>query len=77
VIKHRQLARHVGAFGDLVIESSMDLDVNMKFPAGLVITFGSWVYKADEDGLLHDQLKDMIEDQGTSNPPRGKVDQLA
>ena len=55
----------------------MDLDVNMKFPAGLVITFGSWIYKADEDGLLHDQLKDMIEDQGTSNPPRGKVDQLA
>jgi len=32
VVKHRQLARQVGAFGDFAIESSTDLNINVIFP---------------------------------------------
>jgi len=40
VLKHRQLARQVGAFGEFATESSADLD-NMIFSAALTFIFGS------------------------------------
>jgi hypothetical protein len=49
IIKHRQLARQVGAFGDFAIESSMDLD-NMIFLVGSTFIFGSWIYMASDHG---------------------------
>jgi hypothetical protein len=49
VVKHRQLARQVGAFGDFASESSMDLD-NMIFSKGSIFIFGSWIYEAGDDG---------------------------
>ena len=49
MVKHRQLARQVGAFGEFASESSMDLD-NMIFSMGSTFIFGSWIYKAGDDG---------------------------
>jgi hypothetical protein len=40
VIKHQQLARQVGAFGDFAIKSTADLD-NMILSAGTTFVFGS------------------------------------
>ena len=47
MVKHRQLARQVGAFGDFASESSMDLD-NIIFPTGSTFIFGSWICEADK-----------------------------
>jgi len=55
VVKHRQLARQVGAFGEFSSESSTDLD-DMIFPTGSTFNFGSWIYKADDDGKLQSRL---------------------
>jgi hypothetical protein len=41
VIKHQQLARQVGAFDEFALESSMDLNITMVFPAGSTFIFGS------------------------------------
>jgi hypothetical protein len=51
VIKHRQLARQIGAFGDFAIESSTDHD-NMIFSVGSTFIFGSWICTADDHDLL-------------------------
>jgi len=40
VVKHRQLARQVRAFGGFASKTSTDLD-NMFFPAGSTFVFGS------------------------------------
>jgi hypothetical protein len=53
VIKHQQLARQVGAFDEFALESSMDLNITMVFPAGSTFIFGSWIYMADNSGRLH------------------------
>ena len=55
MIKHRQLARQVDAFGDFASESLMDLD-NMIFSKGSTFIFGSWIYKAGNDGKLQGRL---------------------
>ena len=55
MVKHRQLARQVGAFGDFASESSMDLD-NMIFSKGLIFIFDSWIYEAGDDGKLQGRL---------------------
>ena len=55
VVKHRQLARQVGEFGNFASESSMDLD-NMIFSKGSTFIFGSWIYEAGDDGKLQGRL---------------------
>ena len=55
MVKHRQLARQVGGFGDFASESSMDLD-NIIFPTGSTFIFGSWIYEADDNGKLQSRL---------------------
>ena len=55
MVKHRQLARRVGAFGDFASKSSMDLD-NMIFLKGSTFIFGSWIYEAGDDGKLQGRL---------------------
>ena len=55
MVKHRQLVRHVGAFGDFASESSMDLD-NMIFSKGSIFIFGSWICEAGDDGKLQGRL---------------------
>jgi hypothetical protein len=59
VIKHRQLARQVGAFDGFASKSSMDPD-NTIFLTGSTFTFGSWIYEADDKGKLQGRL---LEDQ--------------
>ena len=55
MVKHRQLARQVGAFGEFASESSTDLD-NMIFSTGSIFIFGSWIYEAGDDGKLQGRL---------------------
>ena len=55
VVKHRQLTRQVGAFGDCASESSIDLD-NMIFSTGSTFIFGSWICEANDDGKLQSRL---------------------
>ena len=55
MVKHRQLARQVGAFGEFASESSMDLD-NMIFSKGSTFIFGSWIYEAGDNGKLQSHL---------------------
>ena len=55
MVKHRQPACQVGAFGDFASESSMDLD-NMIFSTGSTFIFGSWICEAGDDGRLQGRL---------------------
>jgi hypothetical protein len=55
VVKHRQLARQVGACGAIAIKSSMDFD-NMIFPKGSIFIFRSWICEADNEGNLQGHL---------------------
>ena len=55
MVKHRQLARQVGDFGDFASESLMDLD-NMIFSKGSTFIFGSWIYEVGNDGKLQGRL---------------------
>jgi hypothetical protein len=55
VVKHRQLARQVGAFGGFVSESLMDLG-NMIFLTGSTFIFRSWICVADDEGKLQGHL---------------------
>jgi len=55
VVKHRHLARQVGAFGEFASESSTDL-VNMIFSTGSTFIFGSWICKVDDNGKLQGRL---------------------
>ena len=57
MVKHRQLARQVGAFDEFFLESSVDLDLKMTFPAGTTFVFGSWICKAGGDGKLRTRLR--------------------
>ena len=68
MVKHRQLAHQVGAFGDFASESSMDLD-NMIFSKGSTFIFGSWICEASDDGKLQSRLlkdSDHLEDLSIS-----------
>jgi hypothetical protein len=53
VVKHRQLAHQVGAFGAIAIKSSTDFD-DMIFPMGSTFIFRSWVYEADNEATFMD-----------------------
>ena len=55
MIKHRQLARQVGAFGEFAFDSSTDL-VSMIFSTGSTFIFGSWICEADDNGKLQGRL---------------------
>jgi len=55
MVKHRQLARQVGAFGEFASESSTDL-VNMIFSTGSAFIFGLWICKADDNDKLQGRL---------------------
>ena len=55
MVKHRQLARQVGAFGDFASEGSTNLD-NMIFSKGTTFIFGLWICKAGDDGKLQGRL---------------------
>ena len=46
MVKHRQLARQVGAFGEFASESSTES----------TFIFGSWIYEAGDDGKLQSRL---------------------
>ena len=83
MVKHRQLARQVGAFGEFASESSMDLD-NMVFSTGSTFIFGSWICEADDDGKLQSRIledSDHLEDLSflatTTNQLTGRFTQLA
>ena len=76
MVKHRQLARQVGAFGEFASESSTDLD-NMIFSTGSTFIFGSWICEADDNGKLQSRLledSDHYEDLSISTTT---TDQLA
>ena len=55
MVKHRQLAHQVGAFGEFASESSTDLD-NIIFSMGSTFIFGSWICEAGDDGKLQSRL---------------------
>ena len=55
MVKHRQLACQVGAFGEFASETSMDLD-SMIFSTGSTFIFGSWICEADDNGKLQSRL---------------------
>jgi hypothetical protein len=59
VVKHRQQARQVGAFGRFASKSSTDLD-NMIFSTESTFIFESWIYETDKKGKLQGRL---LEDQ--------------
>jgi hypothetical protein len=75
VIKHRQLARQVGAFGEFTLESSTDFG-DMIFLAGSTFVFGSWICVADDVGRLQSQLTEILPPQHTLVAPAIVVDQL-
>jgi hypothetical protein len=52
--------RQVWAFGTIAIKSSTDFN-DMIFPMGSTFIFGSWVYKADDEGNLHGCLVEALE----------------
>ena len=75
MVKQRQLARQVGAFGEFASESSMDLD-SMIFSTGSTFIFGSWIYEAGDDGKLQSRLlKDSVhhEDHSISTTTTGQL----
>ena len=55
MVKHRQLVRQVGDFGDFASKSSMDLD-NMIFSIGSTFIFGSWICEVGDNGKLQGHL---------------------
>ena len=58
MVKHRQLARQVGAFDEFFLESSADLNLKMTFSVGTTFVFRSWICKADGDGKLRTHLRE-------------------
>jgi hypothetical protein len=76
VVKYRQLARQVGAFGTIAIKSSTDFD-NMIFPTGSIFIFGSWVCKADDEGNFQGRLAEAQETREELTLPMGSAEDLA
>ena len=75
MVKHRQLARQVGAFGEFASESSMDLN-NMIFSTGSTFIYGSWICEADNNGKLQSRLledSDHHEDHSISATTTGQL----
>ena len=76
MVKHRQLARQVGAFGDFASGSSTDLD-NMIFSTGSTFIFGSWIYEAGDDGKLQSRLLENSDHHEDHSISATTTDQLA
>ena len=76
VVKHRQLARQVGAFGDFASESSTDLD-NMIFSIGSTFIFSSWIYEAGDNGKLQSLLLENLDHHEDHSILVSTTDQLA
>ena len=76
MVKHRQLARQVGAFGDFASESSTDLD-NMIFLTGSTFIFGSWIYEAGDNGKLQSRLLENSDHHEDHSISVTTIDQLA
>jgi hypothetical protein len=76
VVKHRQLARQVGAFGAIAIKSSTDFD-DMIFLMGSTFIFASWVCEADDKGNLHGHLVKALEAHEDLALPTGLAEDLA
>ena len=76
MVKHRQLARQVGAFGHFAFESSMDLD-NMIFSTGSTFIFGSWIYEANNNGKLQGRLLEDSDHHQDFSISTTTIDQLA
>ena len=68
MVKHRQLARQVGAFDEFFLESSADLDLKMAYSAGTTVVFGSWICEAGGDGKLRTRLREEKEFNDKNNP---------
>ena len=68
MVKHRQLARQVGAFDKFFLESSADLDLKMTYLAGTTFIFGSWICKAGGDSKLRTRLREEKEFDDKNNP---------
>ena len=60
MVKHRQLACQVGAFGEFASESSMDLD-SMIFSMGSTFIFSSWICEVDDNGKLQSRLLENLD----------------
>jgi hypothetical protein len=65
IIRHRQLVCQVGAFNEIAMGSTMDLDFNMTFPMGSTFVFGSWVYTVDDPDKLQSRLVEITANQAT------------
>ena len=76
MVKHQQLARQVGAFGDFASKSSMDLD-NMIFSIGSTFIFGSWICKVGDDGKLQGHLLEDLDHHQDLSISATTTDQLA
>jgi hypothetical protein len=76
VVKHRQLARQVGAFGTIAIKSSTDFD-NVIFLMGSIFIFGSWVCEMDDKGNLQEHLIEALEAREGLTLPMKLTEDLA
>ena len=76
MVKHRQLARQVGAFGEFASESSMDLN-NMIFSTGSTFIFGSWICEADNNGKLQSRLLEDSKHHEDYSIPATTTDQIS
>ena len=76
MVKHRQLVRQVGAFGDFASESSMDLD-NMIFSTGSTFNFGSWICEANNNGKLQSRLLEDLKHHEDDSIPTTTTDQIS
>ena len=76
MVKHRQLARQIGAFGEFTSESSMDLD-NMIFSTGSTFIFGSWICEVGDDGKLQSRLLEDLDHHEDLSISATTTDQLA
>ena len=76
MVKHRQLARQVGAFGEFASESLTDLN-NMIFSTGSTFIFGSWICEADDCGKLQGHLLEDLDHQEDLAISATTIDQLA
>ena len=76
MVKHQQLARQVGDFGEFASESSMDLD-NMIFSTGSTFIFGSWICEADDEGKLQGHLLEDLDHHQDFSISATTTDQLA
>ena len=76
MVKHRQLVRQVGAFGEFASESSTDLN-NMIFSTGSTFIFGSWICEAGDDGKLQSHLLEDSDHHEDLSISATTTDQLA